>query len=38
MEEKKNYEKPEVEVIEVEGDITLASGEIDFMDIPSGDD
>ena len=33
MEEKKNYEKPEVEVIEVEGDVTLNSADVDFEEL-----
>ena len=33
MEEKKNYEKPEVEIINVEGDITLNSVDVDYEDL-----
>lgn len=33
MEEKKTYKKPEFEVIEVEGDITLNSVDVDYDDL-----
>ena len=33
MEEKKTYEKPELDIIEVEGDITLNSVDVDYEDL-----
>lgn len=33
MEEKRTYEKPELDIIEVEGDITLNSVDVDYEDL-----
>ena len=33
MEEKKIYEKPEIEIIEVEGDVTLNSVDVDIEEL-----
>lgn len=32
-EEKRTYEKPELDIIEVEGDITLNSVDVDYEDL-----